>query len=105
MSHEPCILAGNSSCCCWVLHPTHPTATPAIACIPTLAVARMCLQVLLLSGGLMLYQGPTAGLQPWFSAQLGYRHQAALQGSVSDWALDLVAVGFDKPKVSCWRGL
>ncbi len=60
-----------------------------------------CPQVLLLSGGLMLYQGSTPGLLPWFSAQLGYHHQAALQGSVSDWALDLVAVGFDKPKVSC----
>ncbi len=59
----------------------------------------LTVQVLLLSGGLMMYQGPTAGLLPWFSQQLGYCHAPQLHGSVSDWALDLVAVGFAKPKV------
>jgi hypothetical protein len=55
--------------------------------------------VLLLSNGLLMYQGPTAQLVPWFSIQLGFTYEPERHGAASDWVLDLLALGFAKPKV------
>lgn len=41
-----------------------------------------------------MYHGLRDGLSPWFDS-LGYTR---LHGDEADWALDLVAVGFDKPQ-------
>jgi hypothetical protein len=52
------------------------------------------LQVSLLACGRLMFHGVRAGIAPWF-ASLGYtRHH----GEESDWLLDLVAAGFDKPE-------
>ncbi|KAI8474989.1 MAG: hypothetical protein J3K34DRAFT_489493 [Monoraphidium minutum] len=51
--------------------------------------------VTLLSQGRLMYHGPTPGLVPWFAA-LGYAFDASLHGSASDWALDVVTLGFTK---------
>jgi ABC-type multidrug transport system ATPase subunit len=55
--------------------------------------------VTLLASGLLVYHGPTAGLVPWLSGELGYVYDPALHGLASDWALDLVTVEFEKPQV------
>jgi hypothetical protein len=41
-----------------------------------------------------MYHGPRSGISAWF-ASLGYQR---LHGEESDWLLDLVATGFDKPQ-------
>lgn len=56
-------------------------------------------QVTLLASGLLVYHGPTEDLIPWCSGQLGYPYDPLLHGVASDWALDLVAIGFNKPEV------
>lgn len=56
--------------------------------------ARCMLQVSLLACGRLMYHGGRAGIAPWF-ASLGYERQ---HGDESDWLLDLVATGFDKPR-------
>jgi hypothetical protein len=43
-----------------------------------------------------MYHGPRDELTEWFG-QLGYSHNPLEHGVASDWALDLVAVGFAKP--------
>lgn len=62
-------------------------------------------QVLLVSAGMEMYFGARDGMVPWFSGQLGYPYQPTLHGVPSDWVMDLVNVGFDKPEVSLtgWR--
>jgi hypothetical protein len=57
------------------------------------------LQVTLLASGLLIYHGPTSGMVPWLSGQLGYSYQPAAHGLASDWALDLVVVEFAKSGV------
>lgn len=57
------------------------------------------LQVTLLASGLLVYHGPTAGLVPWLSDTLGYCYEPAIHGLMSDWALDLVVVDFNKTQV------
>jgi hypothetical protein len=44
-----------------------------------------------------MYYGDRDGLVEWFASR-GYHYDAALHGVASDWALDLVAIGFHKPK-------
>jgi hypothetical protein len=50
-----------------------------------------------LSCGRLMYHGPCDGLEGWFSG-LGFEYDASRHGVVSDWALDLVAVGSHKPR-------
>jgi hypothetical protein len=54
----------------------------------------LVLQVSLLACGRLMYHGVRADIAPWF-ASLGYER---LHGDESDWLLDLVATGFDKPQ-------
>lgn len=54
-------------------------------------------QVTLLSSGRLMYTGPTGGLVPWFTS-LGYAYDPEIHGMASDWALDLVSLGFTKPQ-------
>lgn len=44
-----------------------------------------------------MYTGPTDELVPWFTS-LGYYYDLQEHGMASDWALDLVALGFTKPQ-------
>jgi hypothetical protein len=57
----------------------------------------VCVQVTLLSSGRLMYTGPTEELVPWFTS-LGYAYDPELHGMASDWALDLVSLGFTKPQ-------
>lgn len=54
------------------------------------------LQVTLLANGRLMYTGPPDQLVNWFTS-LGYRYNLTSHGMASDWALDLVALGFAKP--------
>ncbi len=45
-----------------------------------------------------MYFGPPDGAGTWFSDELGYEYNAERDGAPSDWLIDLVAVGFKKPK-------
>lgn len=56
----------------------------------------VCTQVTLVASGRLMYYGPPDELVPWFD-HLGYKYDAAIHGVASDWALDLVAIGFQKP--------
>jgi hypothetical protein len=58
---------------------------------------RCLLQITLLSSGRLMYTGPTEQLVPWFTS-LGYAYDPELHGMASDWALDLVSLGFTKPQ-------
>ena len=49
--------------------------------------------------GHVVYTGPPQGAVPWFKT-LGYEYVPVRDGSASDWLIDLVSVGFDKPQVS-----
>lgn len=63
------------------------------------------MQVTLLASGLLMYHGTAAGMVPWLSGQLGYCYDPLRHGLASDWALDLVVVEFNKPRVGsshCW---
>jgi hypothetical protein len=44
-----------------------------------------------------MYSGPRDAMVEWFGAR-GYHYDAGMHGVASDWALDLVAIGFHKPK-------
>jgi len=66
-------------------------------------------QVLVVSLGNMIYSGPKDGLVPWLSAEDGLLRYGcgpygpycpARHGVAADWVMDLVNVGFRKPKVS-----
>lgn len=54
-------------------------------------------QVTLLASGRLMYHGLRESMVPWFATQ-GYSYDPTQHGVASDWALDLVAIGFDKPK-------
>lgn len=58
----------------------------------------VCIQATLLASGRLMYHGTRDGVVEWFSGRLGYPYDPQLHGVVSDWALDLVAIGFYKPK-------
>ena len=64
---------------------------------PRSAIWSMFDTVTLLASGRLMYHGARDGLVEWFGSR-GYHYDAALHGVASDWALDLVAVGFHKPK-------
>lgn len=49
----------------------------------------------LLSEGLLLYSGAVATLPRWFAAR-GFAYRPEVHVVVTDWVLDLVAIGFDK---------
>lgn len=72
--------------------------------IPDIARDAECLhclliaQITLLASGRLIYYGETNGMVPWLS-ELGYVYDPAINGVPSDWALDLVAINFEKPKV------
>lgn len=53
-----------------------------------------------MAAGRLIYHGPQSGLLPWLSEGLGYDYDPLTHGLLSDWALDLVATGFDKPQVT-----
>ncbi len=57
---------------------------------------------MVLSEGYTLYFGPPARAMDWFSGTLGYTYNQARDGSISDWLMDLVSVGFGKP--TDWAG-
>lgn len=44
-----------------------------------------------------MYHGLRDNMVPWFATQ-GYSYDPTQHGVASDWALDLVAIGFHKPK-------
>ncbi|KAI8464872.1 MAG: P-loop containing nucleoside triphosphate hydrolase protein [Monoraphidium minutum] len=63
---------------------------------PRAAIWQMFDAVTLLASGRLMYHGPREGITPWFGS-LGYNYDSDLHGVPSDWALDLVAIGFAKP--------
>ncbi|KIZ04851.1 hypothetical protein MNEG_3112 [Monoraphidium neglectum] len=63
---------------------------------PRSAIWLMFDAVTLLASGRLMYHGPREGITPWFGS-LGYNYDPNLHGVPSDWALDLVAIGFAKP--------
>lgn len=51
----------------------------------------------------MVYFGPPEKAVGWFCS-LGYVYEQWRDGAVSDWLIDLVSVGFQKPEVRCvWQ--
>uniref|UniRef100_A0A383VRM2 ABC transporter domain-containing protein n=1 Tax=Tetradesmus obliquus TaxID=3088 RepID=A0A383VRM2_TETOB len=64
---------------------------------PRSAIWSMFDKVTLLASGRLMFHGVCDDLVPWFG-HLGYPYDASLHGVASDWALDLVAIGFHKPK-------
>ncbi|KAF6265203.1 P-loop containing nucleoside triphosphate hydrolase protein [Scenedesmus sp. NREL 46B-D3] len=77
----------------------HASGKAVVAAIhqPRSAIWSLFDKVTLLASGLLIYHGPTAGMVPWLSGQLGYSYKPAAHGLASDWALDLVVVEFAKP--------
>jgi ABC-type multidrug transport system ATPase subunit len=63
---------------------------------PRSAIWSMFDSVTLLASGRLMYTGARDGLVEWFGS-LGYPYDPTLHGVASDWALDLVAIGFHKP--------
>jgi ABC-type multidrug transport system ATPase subunit len=63
---------------------------------PRAAIWQMFDTMTLLANGRLMYTGPTDDMIDWFGSQ-GYLYDPNLHGVPSDWALDLVAVGFNKP--------
>ena len=45
-----------------------------------------------------MYSGPREGLVGWFTG-LGYGYDPIVQGSPSDWVMDLVNIGFGEQQV------
>lgn len=54
-------------------------------------------QCVVLSEGHNLYFGSPKRALDWFSDALGYSYSYQRDGAVSDWLMDLVSVGFQKP--------
>lgn len=52
--------------------------------------------MIVLSEGCQLYFGAPDEAVDWFSNSLGYTYDPGHDGSVSDWLMDLVSVGFSK---------
>jgi len=69
-----------------------------ITCIhqPRSAIWSMFDTVTLLSCGRLMYTGICDGLVEWLRG-IGFDYDASVHGVVSDWALDLVAIGTHKP--------
>jgi hypothetical protein len=59
--------------------------------------AVVMVQVVVLSEGNQVYMGRPDKAVEWFSLKLGYSYQPVRDGAVSDWLMDLVSVGFQKP--------
>lgn len=83
------------SCCC------APRSAPLLLLLfllsfPSLPLASLS-QVTLLASGRLMYHGLRDNMVPWFATQ-GYSYDPTQHGVASDWALDLVAIGFHKPK-------
>ena len=53
---------------------------------------------MVLSEGYNLYFGSPERVLGWFADTLGYPYDYARDGAVSDWLMDLVSVGFQKPE-------
>ncbi|CAK0773849.1 hypothetical protein CVIRNUC_004108 [Coccomyxa viridis] len=64
---------------------------------PCAAIWDMLHKVLVLSEGHQLYFGPPEQVTDWFRGCLGYSFRPGQHGSVADWLMDLVSVGFSKP--------
>ena len=64
---------------------------------PRFGIWSMFKTMTLLANGRLMYTGPTADMVGWFGS-LGFCYDPSCHGVSSDWALDLVAVGFNKPK-------
>lgn len=64
---------------------------------PRSAIWSMFDRVTLLASGRLMYHGLRDNMVPWFATQ-GYSYDPTQHGVASDWALDLVAIGFHKPK-------
>lgn len=62
------------------------------------ACAFVCFQVVVLSEGYQLYTGEPGQAVHWFSNTLNYTYTPERDGAVSDWLMDMVSVGFAKPK-------
>ena len=54
-------------------------------------------QCVVLSEGYSLYFGAPQRALDWFSGSLGYSYSYQRDGAISDWLMDLVSVGFQKP--------
>ena len=67
----------------------------ALLAVTTLTV----LQVLLLSKGMLMYEGSTGLVHSWFCGYLGYSYDPKEDGAISDWCLDLVSIDFAKSRV------
>ena len=45
-----------------------------------------------------MFTGVVRDAVPWFTQKLGYDYDPAINGVASDWLMDLVSIGFNKPK-------
>ncbi len=55
------------------------------------------MQVAILSEGYQLYLDAPEGCVRWFQDHIKIPYDAARDGTVADWAMDSVSVGFTKP--------
>jgi ATP-binding cassette subfamily G (WHITE) protein 2 len=65
---------------------------------PRMGIWNMFDQALILSKGRMMYSGLVKEVIPWFSRELGFTYDPLVNGVISDWVIDLVSIGFPKPK-------
>eukprot|EP00884_Botryococcus_braunii_P013823 jgi/Botrbrau1/22441/Bobra.0091s0043.1 len=72
---------------------------------PRTAIWDMFHKVLVLSEGLEMYFGPPGEVTAWFQGTLGFDYDPAIDGSISDWVMDLVSVGFAKPEPYAARSM
>eukprot|EP00803_Ostreobium_quekettii_P007966 evm.model.scf_884EXC.7 EVM.evm.TU.scf_884EXC.7 scf_884EXC:39023-46896(-) len=72
---------------------------------PRMGIWNMFNKVVILSKGNLMYWGPTSDVVNWFSGKLGYKYDAGIHGVVSDWAMDLVSIGFSKPQAHYGRSM
>lgn len=81
--------------CHWVVHLSLDCSKQPVVFVCILPFPLSC-QVTLLANGRLMFHGPREDMVEWFGS-LGYVHNPLEHGVASDWALDLVAVGFAKP--------
>lgn len=62
-------------------------------------------QVTVLSEGYQLYFGRPEDALYWFGTGLGFTYNLERDGAVSDWLMDLVSVGFQKPESFTCRSM
>eukprot|EP00884_Botryococcus_braunii_P017815 jgi/Botrbrau1/4717/Bobra.0218s0033.2 len=72
---------------------------------PREGIWNMFHKVAVLSEGNQLYFGDPSRAISWFQDELGYQYVAERDGAPSDWLIDLVAVGFTKPKEFAERSM